>query len=660
MSFSMFYTGLSGLNVAQAALVTTGHNTANVNTPGYSRQSAEIASAGGTYAPGVGFFGTGAKATDVSRSYDRFLTTQLNQAQSSNQSLTTQYEQISEIDNLLANQAAGLAPLMQALFASVQAVANTPADPASRQQLIGSGLAMTNQFRAMSKYLTGLNSNANDQISGSVDQINTYAQQIAGLNKQISLVSNSAAGQAPNDLLDQRDQLVSDLSKLVGTKVVVQDGGQYSVFVGNGQTLVLGDQAATLKAVASAADPSQNAVALTGANGVPVELQDSVLAGGSLGGLMQFRNETLINAQNSLGRIAIAMSDTFNAQQHLGIDLNGTAGQSFFSQAAPGVISNGANKGNLVLTPSFADTGKLTTSDYKLSVEADLSYTLTRLSDKQHIALPPGFPSSPATVTFDGLTLAFAGGTAAAGDSFLIQPTRTGARDFDVLVNDPTKVAAAAPLITGKASNNSGNAQINAGSVDASYLATPLATNLTLTYDSASNTFSGFPPAAAVTVTLANGVPAAGSPYAAGSPVSYSAGASISFNGITVSISGQPANGDKFTIGKNSAGLSDGRNALLLAALQSKKTLGDHASSFNDAYAQLVSTVGNKARQIQISNTAQTSLTAQIRAAQQSVSGVNQDEESANLLMFQQMYQANAKVIQTASTMFDAILGIAH
>lgn len=661
MSFNMFYTGLSGLSVAQAALVTTGHNTANVNTPGYSRQSAQISSSGGILAPGVGYLGTGAKSSDVTRSYDKFLTTQLNQAQSSSGSLSTQYAQISQIDNLLANQAAGLAPLMQGFFASMQAVANTPADPASRQQLIGSAQAMTNQFRAMSSYLTGLNSNANDQISGSVDLINTYAQQIADLNKQISLISNPEGGQAPNDLLDQRDQLVSELSKLVGTKVVVQDAGQYSVYIGSGQTLVLGNKASTLKAVASAADPSQTGVALVGASGRAVEMQDNVLLGGSLGGQLQFRNETLHAAQNSLGRIAIALSDTFNAQQKLGVDLSGVMGKDFFSQAVPTLIANGNNKGDLTLTPSFADSAKLSTSDYMLSVEADLSYTLTRLSDKQQIALPAGFPyGSSSSATFDGLTLSLVGGSASAGDSFLIQPTRSGAREFDVLVTDPAKVAAGAPIVTGNAANNLGSGAISGVSVDASYLSTPLAANLTLTYDSASNQLSGFPAAATVTVTLANGSPDAASPYAAGSPVNYSAGATLRFNGITLTIGGKPAQGDKFTINANSAGTSDGRNALLLVALQNKKTVGDSTASFNDAYAQLVSSVGNKARQVQISNTAQSSLTAQIRAAQQSVSGVNQDEETANLLMYQQMYQANAKVIQTASTMFDAILGIAH
>jgi flagellar hook-associated protein 1 FlgK len=659
MSFNMFYTGLSGLNVAQAALVTTGHNTANVNTTGYSRQSAEIASSTGTYVGGVGFFGNGAQATDVTRSYDQFLTTQLNQAQSSNESLSTQYGQISQIDNLLANQTASLSPLMQALFTGMQAVADTPADPAARQQLLGSAEAMTNQFRATSLYLTGLNSNINEQITGNVSPINTYAIQIADLNKQISVVSNAGAGHAPNDLLDQRDLLVSDLSKLVGTKVVVQSNGQYSVFIGNGQTLVLGDKAAALKSAVSSADPMQNSVFMVGTGGISMELQDSVLAGGSLGGLLQFRNETLSNAQNSLGRIAIALSDTFNAQQRLGVDLEGKLGANFFSQSEPDTIANEANKGTMTLTASFNDVGQLTTSDYRLSVEADGSHKLTRLTDKLEMPLPAGFPTAPFNeVTFDGLTLTMTAGSTEPGDSFLIQPTRAGARDFDVVMTEPTKIAAAAATVLGNTFGNRGSGLISGGTIDASYA--PLSADVTLSYDSVTNMLSGFPAGQAVTVTRADGTTPTGSPYAPGAPVDFVDGATMSFNGVSITLSGIPADGDTFTIAHNTSGVSDGRNALLLAALQNKKTMGGNAASFNAAYAQLVSTVGNKTRQIEISHTAQSSLTSQIRATQQSISGVNQDEETANLLMYQQMYQANAKVIQTASTIFDAILGISR
>ena len=651
----MFYTGLSGLSVARAGLLTTANNTANVYTEGYSRQTAQVATNAGM-SSGAGFIGSGARITTVSRSYDQYLSSQLTEAESSSQALDTYATQIKQIDALLSDRTAGLSPLMQSFFTSVQGVANTPADPAARQQLISSAQTLANKFRSTDQYLTDRNASINDQIVGSAEQINTYSSQIARLNQQISQLSAMAGGQPPNDLLDQRDKLLSSLSKVVGVKVVEQDGGQYNVYMGTGQALVLGDRAATVQAVASAADPTRKALAWLGASGHLLELSDSALTGGSLGALLAFRSETLVTAQNSLGRIAIALADTFNAQQKLGVDLNGALGTNFFSQASPGVISNSRNAGTLTLTAAFSDTSKLTASDYRLDVAAGPAYTVTRLSDNKIFSSADLSASVPAN-TFDGVTLTFAG-AAAAGDSFLIQPTRTGARDLTVMLTDPAKVAAASPIITGNTAGNQGSGAISAGTVDANYLTTPLSANVTLAYNSATNTFSGFPAGAAVTVTLANGSPDPASPYAAGTPVTYAAGAKMTFNGITVTINGAPSNNYTFSIGKNTGGVSDGSNALLLGALQRKTTLVGGGSSFSGAYAQLASTVGSRSMQVQVAQTAQNSVTGQIRASQQSISGVNQDEETANLLRFQQMYQANAKVIQTASTMFDAILGI--
>ena len=653
MSNNMFYTGLSGLNAAQAALVTTGHNTANVNTAGYNRQTAQIASSSGVSSSGVGFFGNGAKITDITRSYDQYLTSQLNQAQSLNQSLSTYSTQISQIDNLLTNQASGLAPQLQTLFSHVQAVANSPADPAVRQQLISSSQALANQFRSIHHYLTGLNATVNDQVSGSVDQINTYTSQIASLNKQIAMVGNAGGGQAPNDLLDQRDQMVNELGKLLSTSVLVHDGGQYNVFIGNGQPLVLGDKATKLTVISSASDSNRTTPAMVNTAGKAVELSESMISGGSLGGLLQFRSETLETAQNSLGRIAISLANTFNFQQKLGMDLNGNRGADFFSQTSPGVISNNKNGLGSSLKAEFSDISKLTISDYRVNVTGSSAYVVTRLSDNTVV-------SPDLADAYDGVKLTLGG--AVTGDSFLLQPTRTGARDIAVTSTDPARVAAALPIVTGNKAGNQGSAAISAGGIDASYWAAPLAASapVSLAFTSVNNQFSGFPANAVVTVTLADGTHPTDSPYAAGAPVPYSSGTSMTFNGMTVSISGAPADGDIFTIDKNTGGVSDGSNALLLGTLQNKKTMGNGTASFNDAYGKLVSTVGNKARQVQIANTAQTSLTMQIRSAQQSVSGVNQDEETANLLMFQQMYQANAKVIQTASTLFDTVLGISH
>ena len=653
MSNNMFYTGLSGLNAAQAALVTTGHNTANVNTAGYNRQTAQITSSSGVYSPGVGYSGNGVKVTDISRSYDQYLTSQLNRAQSLNQSLSTYSTQISQIDNLLVNQASGLAPQLQTLFTHVQAVANTPADPAARQQLISSSQSLANQFRSMDQYLTSLNANVNDQVSGTIDQINTYTSQIASLNKQVAMAGNARGGQAPNDLLDQRDQMVNELNKLLGTSLLVQDDGQYNVFIGNGQPLVMGDKATKLAVISSVKDPGRSTPAVVNTAGTALELSESMVSGGSLGGLLKFRSETLETVQNSLGRIAISLANTFNFQQKLGMDLNGNMGAEFFSQTSPDVISNSKNMAGSSLNAEFSDISKLTISDYRVSVTSPSTYVVTRLSDNTAV-------SPDLTGAYDGVKLTLGG--AVAGDSFLLQPTRTGARDIAVTLTDPALVAAAAPIVTGNKVGNKGSAAINAGRVDANYLTAPLAASapVSLVFNSVNSQFSGFPAKAVVTVTLTDGTSPTGSPYAAGAPVPYSSGASMTFNGVTVAISGAPANGDIFTIGKNIGGVSDGSNALLLGALQNKKSIANGTASFNDAYGKLVSTVGNKARQVQIANTAQTSLTMQIKTAQQSVSGVNQDEETANLLMFQQMYQANAKVIQTASTLFDAVLGIIH
>ncbi|HET7836997.1 MAG TPA: flagellar basal body rod C-terminal domain-containing protein, partial [Variovorax sp.] len=409
----------------------------------------------------------------------------------------------------------------------------------------------------------------------------------------------------------------------------------------------------TMKAVASAADPTRTTVALVGIAGNVSELGSDVITGGSLGGLMNFRTQTLIPAQNAIGRLAMAVSGAFNEQHGLGVDLNGALGTNFFTTATPGVFSNAKNTGNMVLSGVVTDTNKLSTSDYSVQVSnvaGTLNYSVTRLSDKQSLGTFTSFP-----ISFDGVSLAQASGTAQAGDSFLVQPTRTGARDMDVLVLDPAKVAAASPIVTGNSAGNQGSGKLGPATVDPTYPATPLAANLTLSYDSATGTLSGFPATSAVTVTLANGT---ATTYAAGAPVPYTAGAQISFDGLSMAMTGTPANGDTFTIGKNSGGVSDGSNALLLGALQRQSTMGNGTTTFNGAYSQLVSEVGNKAMEIKVATKTQESVTSQIKASQQSISGVNQDEETANLLMFQQMYQANAKVIQTASTIFDAILGI--
>lgn len=628
---SLFNIGLSGLNTAQNALTTTGHNFANAATDGYTRQNTIVASSGGQYTS-QGFFGQGSNTTTVMRVYDEFLTGQLRGAQSTSSSLSTYSDQISQIDNLLADQKGGLAPLMQKYFAAVQAVADTPADPVARQGMLSAGQALVGQVRSASNYFDQLQSGVNTQVGTAVDQINSYTKQIATINGEITKLKAASGGQPPNDLLDQRDQAVAELTKLVGAKVVVQDGGTYNVFVGNGQPLVMGTDSYDLKAVASAADPNRTVVGYTLPNGAVYESEPGSITGGSLGGLLQFRTETLDSAQNAIGRLSLAIGQSFNDQHKLGMDLNGNIGTDMFKLGTATTLPNANNTGGAQAQASITDALALTTSDYTLKFDGT-NYTVTRLSDKQVTT------STTMPVTVDGFTVQMTG-TMAANDSFVIQPTRHAAAGFDMVITDPAKIAAASPARADAASTNLGTGTATLGNVAQGF--TPLTTPITAIYNGTSYDFKDS------TGTLL-------SPQPTGVP--NGANTDYKIGGLTFSFGGAPRAGDTFTLASNTGAVKNNGNALALAKLQNAKTIGG-VSSFNDAYAQLVNDVGTRAKSVQIASTSQDSITTQIRTAQQSVSGVNMDEETVSMLKFQQLYQANARVIQTASTLFDTIIGI--
>ncbi|NSX16792.1 flagellar hook-associated protein FlgK [Cupriavidus taiwanensis] len=636
---SLFSIGLSGLNTAQNALTTTGHNFANSATEGYSRQNTIVASAGGQYTS-QGFYGFGSNTTTVIRVYDEFLTGQLRGATSTSASLAMYSDQISQIDNLLADQKGGLAPLMQKFFAAVQAVADTPADPAARQGMLSAGQALVGQVRSASNYFKQLQSGVNEQVGTAVTQVNAYTKQIANLNQEITRLKAASGGQPPNDLLDQRDQAVAELTKLVGAKVVVQDSGTYNVFVGNGQPLVMGNDAYELKAVASAADPNRTVVAYTLPTGAVIESEPGAITGGSLGGLLQFRTETLDPAQSAIGRLSLAIGASFNAQHQLGIDLNGAPGTDMFKLGGATTLPNANNTiKTTVATATIDNASALTTSDYTLHFDGT-NYTLTRLSDNQQVAapVPAGGATYPLQFSADGFTVEI---NAAMGtnDSFTIQPTRNAATGFDMAISDPAKIAAASPAYVEASTGNKGSATASLSKVAPGF--SPPAGKITAEFDGTSYVFK------------------VGGVAMAPQPVGVPNGGNTDFtlNGLTFSFGGTPAAGDSFTLGSNAGAVKDNGNMLALAKLQNAKTIGG-VSSFSEAYAQLVNDVGTRAKSVKIASASQDSITTQIKTAQQSVSGVNMDEETVSMLRFQQLYQANARVIQTAGTLFDTIIGI--
>jgi flagellar hook-associated protein 1 len=635
--------GLSGLAAAQAGLRTAGHNIANVNTTGYSRQEVLFAARPPQFTGG-GWLGQGVNVTNVRRLYSDFLGAQTTRATADASQLDAFATQLDRLDNLFGNATSGLAPALDDFFSSLNAVAANPSDTPSRQTLLSSSQALVDRFHQLDGQLDELKAQSNDQIRSTVASINGISAQIAELNKRIATLTVDPSN-PPNDLLDQRDQLVVDLNKQVGASVVVQSDGSYNVFLSNGQAVVVGDQATALAVQTSADDPSSVDVGIDTSGGL-VAFSSTDVTGGALGAALAFRDGALDSAQDALGRIAVALGSAVNAQHHLGIDLNGNAGGDFFSVPAPIVTTSQNNTGTGVLSVSVADATTIEASDYRLDYDGT-NYTLTRLSDGN----AQTFASFPQTV--DGLTFTLAGAPAT-GDHFLIQATHYAAGTLALAVTDASAIAAAAPIRTSAGVSNVGSGKISAGSVDASYLATPLATPVTLAYASGTNTLSGFP-AVPVSVTV-NGTTTV---YPAATPVPYTAGASISFGGITFTLAGALANGDTFTIAPNASGIGDARNAQALAALATQNLVAGGTSTFTGAYGQLVAANGNASREAAIERDAQNALLTQVQQAQAQVSGVNLDEEAADLQRFQQAYQAAAKVMTVAASLFQSVLDIA-
>jgi len=629
-------TGISGLSAAQANLLTTSHNISNADTPGYSRQQV-IQATNIPNSSGAGFFGQGVHVATVQRVYSQFLVTQALQVQSQSSQLDTHYTEVKQIDDLLADVNSGLSPSLQNFFSAVHDVAANPAEVPSRQALLSNAEALVSKFKAMDQRLSDIREGINTQITSNVTEINSLASQVAELNNNIRRAEGASGGQPVNDLHDQRDALISQVSQLINTDVIQQSDGTFNLFIGNGQALVVGTQTLTLKAMINPNNPEELTIGYTSGNST-IQLPENQIRGGNLGGILEFRRGSLDDAQKSLGRIAIGLAQDFNNQHQLGQDLNNNLGGDFFSVPTPKTIANSGNNSASNITLNISDTNALTTSDYQFSYDGT-NYTLTRLSDNSSVSTAT-LPSVAAPFTLDGITLT--GATINANEGFLIQPTIDGAKNLAVNIKDTAEVAAAAPIRTNSATTNTGNGTISTGTVNPLPVDANLQQPVTITFHT---------PADGQFDVTGTGT---GNP----TNVVYTAGADITYNGFTVQINGTPGAGDVFTIGPNSSGNADNRNALLLGGLQVQKTLAGSTASYQSSYAQIVSQIGNNTRELEVTSKAQTNLLAQTNQSIQSISGVNLDEEAANLLRYQQAFQASSKVIEISSSLFDSLLRI--
>ncbi|WP_416412747.1 flagellar hook-associated protein FlgK [Pantoea sp. App145] len=542
---SIINSAMSGLSAAQAALSTTSNNISNYTVAGYTRQTTILAQANSTLS-GSSYYGNGVNVTGVQREYDEFVTSQLRSASATYQAANTQYSQVSNIDDLLSTSSTSLSDSLQSFFTNVQNVVSNANDPSARQSLLSYAQGLVNQFQSTSQYLTNMQSSVNTDITSSVDQINTYTSQIADLNTQIAKLT-TGGGTAPNDLLDQRDQLVNSLNNIVGVSVSQQDGS-YIVSMGS-TTLVNGKNTTTLVAMPSTSDPSRITVGYVDKLAGNVEIPEKTLTTGSLGGLLAFRTQDLDTAQNQLGQLAAAFTTSFNAVQTAGYDSNGDQGTDFFTIGSPEVLSNTKNTSSATVTAAWTDTSAVKASNYTVSYDGS-NWSVIRNSDNVSVTPTQGTDADGnTTLSFDGLQLTVSG-TPAAKDSFLVKPVQNVIGGMSVAITDESQIAAA-------------------GTAD--------------------------------------------------------------------------------------GGESDNTNAQKMMDLQDANLVNGNAT-LTQAYASLVSTVGNKTSNLETKSTTQENVVNQLTDRQQSISGVNLDEEYANLTKYQQYYTANAQVLQTASTIFDALI----
>ena len=552
MSNSLMNTAMSGLSAAQYALSTVSNNITNFQVAGYNRQNTIFAQNGGTLSP-AGFIGNGVAVTGVNREYNAFITNQLRASQTQSSGLTTYYQQISQIDNLLANTSNNISTTVQSFFSNLQNLVSNAGDDAARKTVLGKAEGLVNQFQNADKYLRDMDTGVNQKISASATQINNYSEQIAKLNDQITRLRGSS-GSEPNALLDQRDQLVTELNQIVAVTVTQQDGDTYNVSFAGGLSLVQGPKSYQVEAIPSSADATRMTLGYKHGTGDTLEIDEGRITSGSLGGTLKFRSEALDSARNQLGQLALVMADSFNTQHKAGFDANEKKGEDFFSYAKPSVLKNAKNQGDSGLTVSYVKTSEVKASDYTVEFDGQ-AWQVTRLSDNTKVPTTAGKDTDgKPTLNFDGLAVSITDGTQGpqARDKFTVKTVSNVAANLQVAIKDSSMIAAR---------------------------------------------------------------------------------------------------------GTQDGGASDNVNAQALLDLQTKK-LVDGKATFSGAYAGLVSNVGNQTATAKTNSTAQANIVKQLTVEQQSISGVNLDEEYGNLQRFQQYYLANAQVIQTASTLFNALLNL--
>lgn len=620
--------GVRALQANQVALQTAGNNIANVNTPGYSRQSVVLKDVQGQFTGG-GYYGQGVTVETIQRNYSQFLTRQSALATSIASADSARLDKLTQLEDIFQGGTSGLGASVSDMLNAFSDVANAPTDLTARTVVLTRASEAAARFRTAANSLDTLQSGTQDGLRTAVAAVNSLAGRIAAVNGEIAKTLGS--GQQPNDLLDQRDQLVSDLNKLVQTTSIKADDGTVGIFLAGSQALVLGKTAAPLQlSLDRFNDPTKSQLSIS-RNGLTIPLTEDALGGGEIKGLLSFQNTDIANARDLLGRIALGVSSVVNTQHRLGLDLNGVVGGDFFTPPTlPIPLPGAANTGNATLGITVADPTALVASQYELQFTGAATGNIIRLSDGQVTA----FGAVP--VTLDGLTFNITGGAAAVDDTFRLQPFSSAARDIQTAFSSARSLAVSSPVETRPGVANTGG--LSVVGLQAKTADPNLTQTVTLTFN-AGGTFD-----VAGTGT--------GNPVG----VAYTSGRPISFNGWALTLKGAPQTGDTYTVQVATAGFTQRNAGNADAMLGLRDVAMFDGAALTDGYAGLMSQLGATVQSSKLSTGVSQSIATNIEKDRAGVSGVNLDEEAAKLLQFQQAYQAAAKLIQISQSVFDTLI----
>ena len=655
---SLMNVGVSALNANQQALTTVGHNIANVNTPGYSRQTVYTNALHGQNM-GNGFIGKGVQVATVMRNYSALLNRQSNAANAIHAADTSRLQGLMQMQDVFkggdGSLGAAVTNMMNA-FVDVQAA---PSDATGRNVVLTRMSELAARFHAASNMLEEQDYSTAQQLRNNALLVNDKASQVARLNNEISRAL--ATGHQPNDLLDARDQVIREINQYVQTTQVAADDGSISLFVGGSQALVLGINSGQLSVEETKEYPGSQRMALyfSQPGGQQLELTAAMVGGGEIAGLLKFRNEDLAEGRNLLGRLAMTIGHELNLQNQRGLTLNGQQGGALFAlpttSTGYGNITGYSNIGPGAATTQVMDASQLKPSEYRLVFEGSpLAPVLTRMSDGKVFnatSTPPLNMGNLATgFDADGLRFIVPAATLAAavsGNSMLFKPFSTAASEIEALVHNPDELAAASALTANINKNNTGKLQLTqVGAND--FTAIPAAQDpVRLTFDGAGQ----------VTYQIYDHLSSTWS--AASPPMDYTPGQPIIINGWSVTLTGTPAAGDTVDVANaldfGEAFRLNAGNAGAFLDLRDKKVF-DEGTTLSDGFSAAMAVVGTRTQSVQLAEKLSSTVAKNLEMDRTAVSGVNLDEEAARLLQYQQAYQASSKVIQIAQSLFDSML----